>query len=197
MDDFCNPFLDESFNLYYLDTRVAVKQNVTGELMQVEYTGKKQLLKCVETRLHPTTCPITNTICKNNFKFFRTKKSRCSWKKQEKLTKAKINVTFLSRIYISCQTREGNLKNFFLHESQTSPPSLSENGNLRQAKSKSNIKCIEEGNKIRQQECPQIDSKISDGGALVNMLRTVNRGTFDDYAQKAVMTSIKNQLHSV
>ena len=113
------------------------------------------------------------------------------------MTKAKINVTFLSRIYISCQTREGNLKNFFLHESQTSPPSLSENGNLRQAKSKSNIKCIEEGNKIRQQECPQIDSKISDGGALVNMLRTVNRGTFDDYAQKAVMTSIKNQLHSV
>ena len=29
------------------------------------------------------------------------------------------------------------------------------------------------------------------------MLQTVNRGTFDDYAQKAVMTSIKNQLHSV
>ena len=58
------------------------------------------------------------------------------------------------------------------------------------------MKCIE-GNKIHQQECPQIDSKISDRGALVNMLQTVNRGTLDDYAQKAVMTSIKNQLHSV
>ena len=44
MDGFCNPFLDESFNLYYLDTKVAVEQNVTGELMQVEHTGKKQLL---------------------------------------------------------------------------------------------------------------------------------------------------------
>ena len=47
MDDFCNPFLDESFNLYCLDTKVVVEQNVTGELMQVEHIGKKQLLKCV------------------------------------------------------------------------------------------------------------------------------------------------------
>ena len=165
--------------------------------MQVEHTGKSQLLKWVETRLYQTLCPITNTICKKNLKIFRTKKSRCSLKKQEKSTIAKNNVTLCSRMYISCQTREGNLKNFFSQENQTKPPSLSENGHLRPAKSKSSIiKCIE-GNKIHQQECPQIDSKISDRGALVNMLQTVNRGTLDDYAQKAVMTSIKNQLHSV
>ena len=50
MDDLCNPFLDECFNLYFLDTKVVVKRNVTAELMQVEDTGKKQLLKFVETR---------------------------------------------------------------------------------------------------------------------------------------------------
>ena len=85
MDDLRNPFLDESFDLYSLDTKVVVEQNVTGELMQVEHTGKKQLLKWVETRLHQSLCPITNTICKKNLKIFRTKKSRCSLKKQEKL----------------------------------------------------------------------------------------------------------------
>ena len=100
-------------------------------------------------------------------------------------------------MYISCQTREGNLKNFFSQENQTTPPSLSENGHLWPAKSKSSIvKCIE-GNEIHQQECPQVDSKISDGGALVNMLRPVNHRTFDDYAQIVVMTYIKNQLHPV
>ena len=94
-------------------------------------------------------------------------------------------------MYISCQTREGNLKNFFSYEKQTTLPSLSENGHLRPAKSKSSIiKCIEEGNKIHQQECPPVDSKVSDGGALVNMLRPVNRRTFDDYAQIVVMTKI-------
>ena len=165
--------------------------------MQVEHTGKKQLLKWVETRLHQTLCPITNTICKKNLKIFRTKKSRCSLKKQEKSTIAKNNVTLCSRMYISCQTREGNLKNFFSQENQTTPPSLSENGHLWPAKSKSSIiKCIE-GNEIHQQECLQVDSKISDGGALVNMLRPVNRRTFDDHAQIVVMTYIKNQLHPV
>ena len=95
-------------------------------------------------------------------------------------------------MYISCQTREGNLKNFFSQENQITPPSLSENGHLWPAKSKSSIvKCIE-GNEIHQQECPQVDSKISDGGALVNMLRPVNRRTINDYAQIVVMTYIKN-----
>ena len=88
-----------------------LEQNVTGELMQVEHTGKKQLLKWVETRLHQTLCPITNTICKKNLKIFRTKKSRCSLEKQEKSSIAKDNVTLFSQMYISCQTREGNLKN--------------------------------------------------------------------------------------
>ena len=73
MDDLRNPFLDESFDLYSLDTKVVVEQNVTGGLMQVEHTGKKQLLKWVETRLHQTLVPITNTICKKNLKIFRTK----------------------------------------------------------------------------------------------------------------------------
>ena len=88
-----------------------LEQKVTGELMQVEHTGKKQLLKWVETRLHQTLCPITNTICKKNLKIFRTKKSRCSLEKQEKSSIAKDNVTLFSQMYISCQTREGNLKN--------------------------------------------------------------------------------------
>ena len=100
--------------------------------------------------------------------FFRTIKSRCSSKKQEKLTIAKNNVALFSRMYISCQTREGVLKNFLSHENQMSPPSLSENGHLRPAKSKSSIiTCNEEGNKIHQQECSQADSKIFDGGVNI------------------------------
>ena len=120
MDDLCYPFFDERFDLYSLDKKEAVGQNV-------------------ETRLHKRTCPITNTICKSNFKIFRTIKSRCSSKKQEKLTIVKNNVPLFSRMYISCQTRESDLKNFFSHEKQMSPPSLSENGHLRPAKSKSSI----------------------------------------------------------
>ena len=58
MDDVCNPFLDESFDLYSLDTKVVVEKNVTAELMQVEDDGKKQLLKFFETILHQATCSV-------------------------------------------------------------------------------------------------------------------------------------------
>ena len=115
-DDLCNPFSGESFDLYYPDAKVVIEEIITAELMQVE-DEKKQRLEFVETRLHQTTCAITNTICKNNFKFFRTIKAP-SLKKQEKLEKVKDNVALLSLMYISCQTKEGNLKNFFSHENQ-------------------------------------------------------------------------------
>ena len=36
MDDLCYPFLDESFNIYFLDAKVVIEQNVTAELMQVK-----------------------------------------------------------------------------------------------------------------------------------------------------------------
>ena len=89
------------------------------------------------------------------------------------------------------------LKNFFSQENQTSPSSLSENGHLRPAKSKSSIiNCIEEENKIHQQKYPQVDSKIFDGGALVNMLRPVNCRTFDDYAQKVVIGLCQKSIAS-
>ena len=59
MDHLCNPFLDESFHLYSLNTKVATEPNVTAELMQVKHTGKKQLTEFVEARLLQATCPIT------------------------------------------------------------------------------------------------------------------------------------------
>ena len=117
-------------------------------------------------------------------------------KEARKLIIAKNNVALFSRKYISCQTRESDLKNFVSHENQTSPTSLSEIRDIRTAKSKSSsIKCIEEGYEIHQQECSQVDWKIFDGSALVNMLQSANWRTFDDYAQNVVMGYIKSQLH--
>ena len=47
------------------------------------------------------------------------------------------------------------------------------------------------------QDCLEVDSKICDAGALVNMLGPVNHRAFDDFAKNVAMIYIKNQLHSV
>ena len=43
----------------------------------------------------------------------------------------KSDVMLFSRIYISCQTRDGNLKDFVQRENQAWPPALPDGGRLR------------------------------------------------------------------
>ena len=46
-------------------------------------------------------------------------------------TLTKNDCYLFSRLYISCQTREGNLEQFYAHDKQPAPPSLSLGGKLR------------------------------------------------------------------
>ena len=46
-------------------------------------------------------------------------------------TLTKNDCYLFSRLYISCQTREGNLEQFYDHMNQPAPPSLSLGGKLR------------------------------------------------------------------
>ena len=76
-----------------------------------------------------------HTIKKNKLSLFTAVRPNSVSKKDAQLTLAKCNVSLFSRLFIACQTREGDLENFFSHENRSSPPSLSENGELRPAQS--------------------------------------------------------------
>ena len=85
---------------------------------------------------------------------------------------------------------------FFSHENEVAPPSLSENGELRSAKSRSDIvDCLftEEHTKISF--APLVDVKIIDGPVLVKIHKQQTT-TFKDYANNVLMSYIKNQLNS-
>ena len=72
----------------------------------------------------------------------------------------KSNVALFSRLFIACQLRESDLETFFQHENQAFPPSLSENGHLRPAMSKSDITaCILRDDYIQLCESPKCWSK--------------------------------------
>ena len=102
----------------------------------------------------------------------------------------KSNVGLFSRLFIACQTRDGDLETFFAHENQPNLPSLSENGTLKLPKKKSEIlNCVGCDKDIS--ECPDVDAKIIDGAAIINMLRPSSGKTFKDYATQ---TFIPNRL---
>ena len=76
MYDLFDPFLDESINLYAIDTKVVGEKNVIVKLIQAEDNGKKQLIEFVKAGLHQPKCPITNiTHKKKQFKRFQNKKT--------------------------------------------------------------------------------------------------------------------------
>ena len=102
--------------------------------------------------------PITDTIPKNNLQLFIIKNRNTVSKKQEKLMNEKSNVALFSRLFIACQLREGDLETFFQRENPAFPPSLSENGHLRPAKSKSDIiACILRDDYTQPCESPNVE----------------------------------------
>ncbi len=105
----------------------------------------------------------------------------------------KSNCHLFSRLYIACQVRDGNLDKFFQHENQACPPSLSQQGKLRQCQKSQLLECLEKSAESHS-EAPIQQVTILDGAAIVNMLRPVGIKTFQDYAMKVFIPYIKSQL---
>ena len=128
---------------------------------------------------------------------FRTCTTKTTSKDKTKISHLKNDCSLFSRLYISCQTRGGNVDEFFRHENQRSPPSLSQNGNLYQgSKSELLTKCLEPLSVVTD-ECPSVEVVIIDGAALVNMLKPGTSRTFNEYAATVFLPYICRQLETV
>ena len=101
-------------------------------------------------------------------------------------------VRLFAQLYIAMQNRDADLGEFFCHEVQSFPPSLSEFGNLRLPSNKSElVKCIVQP---QQAEPPtEFDCKICDGAVIVHCLPVTGVITFDDYAENVFIPHICNQ----
>ena len=102
-------------------------------------------------------------------------------------------------LYISCQTRDGNLDEFCAHENQAYPPSLSNMGKLQLGTKSDIVSCLEKLVPIPtpiDDSMPDVDPRLSlnvtgtptvdvvilDGTAIVNTLKPGTARTFSDYA---------------
>ena len=103
------------------------------------------------------------------------------------------NVALFGQLYISMHSRDGGLKDFFAHEVQSFPPSLSDLGKLYIPNTKSDLlKCIELS---QQTESPSTyDCIILDGAATVHSLSTAGAKTFIEYADEGFVPYLSKQL---
>ena len=102
-----------------------------------------------------------------------------------------------SRLFISCQSRNCDLGDFFRHENQKYPPSLSQNDALNFGVKSQLLNILENIIDMPSSE-PVADTLIIDGTALVNSKPPNVSATFDDYANDVIVPYIESyaQRHS-
>lgn len=91
------------------------------------------------------------------------------------------------------RSREGDLKEFFAHEIQSFPPSLSDLGKLHLPNTKSDLlNCI--GQPGLSDPPSTYECTVLDGGAIVHFLPTNLVNTFDEYADQVFIPYLSKQL---
>ena len=105
----------------------------------------------------------------------------------------KSDVELFSRLYIGCQTREGNLEEFFCHENQAYPPALSDGGNLYLGTKSDLLSCLQAVSDCLY-DAPVVDAIIIDGAVIVQMLKPDTVKNFDEYASQLFVPYMLSQF---
>ena len=107
-----NPFTDQTGVLFVLETRDIADSKVVETVRTVEQLGKNQYQQFVTKRLQERT-PLFDTIQKKTLPLFSSPhatKEKSSNKL--KIASLKSNCSLFSRLYVSCQVRDGDLEGF-------------------------------------------------------------------------------------
>jgi hypothetical protein len=135
-------------------------------------------------------------IKRNNLALFKKHQPKVQTK-QGKTIQVLLNyVPLFGQLYISLQSRDGDLKELFAHEIQSVPAALSKFGKLHLPGTKSELlKCFEQPGQL---EPPTTcDCKVLDGSVIVHCLPTTGTVTFDEYADTVCIRYLEKQLQHV
>ena len=180
-----NPFMEDSEDLVVLDNKEILGSDaVAVKLHTVEEVGAKRYADFVAERLVNRSKSLYDPIKRNNLAVFTGATTKATTKASQQLTSAKNDCFLFSRMYISCQTREGNLDEFFELENTPCPLSLSQNDRIRVPQKKSEFLTTPQFKPPKE-----IDATIVDGAVVVNMIRpgSTARG-FANECQRVICT---------
>ena len=183
--------------MFYLVHRVIADVSVVQPVRDDERTGQDMYAAFVEVRFIKREKKVFDSIKKNSITLFRTPITTVAQQEKSNLNLLKNDFSFFSRLYKSCQTRRGNVQEFFKHKNQRFPPSLSQNGSIRVVnKFVPLTKCLEPLSVVPEKTL-SVEAVVVYGADLVYMLRPGTNKTFDEYAPIVFLPYICRQLELV
>ena len=188
-----NPFADETGDLIRLHTKEVLPVSVVKTVKEIEEVGSRSFESYVQNRLASRNEQILKPIKKLKLPLMNTRPPTVS-KTKNKLSALRSDCNLFSRLYVGCETRGADLDEFFRHENQTWPPSLSECGVIRKGCKSDIVSCFEEPSQS-EDEPSSVNVILLDAAVIVNMLRPGEGAkTFGDYAEKTFSPYVKSQL---
>ncbi|QQP57769.1 Uncharacterized protein FKW44_002864, partial [Caligus rogercresseyi] len=109
-----NPFEEESQDLLILDSKDIAGPAAVETVMNAKKIGQEQFEAFTRECLLDRTKAVDDPIPRNKLKVFSTSTPRSKSKGQQQLISVKNDHDLFARMYIGCQTRDGNLKEFFV-----------------------------------------------------------------------------------
>ena len=189
-----NPYLDNFSELVTLDSRNCIDESVAVTLSTLETVGKQQYQAYKKAVIEERTQPIHATITKNSLALFKKQKPTVKSKKNQKIKVLQNNVSLFGQLYVSLQNRQGDLQEFFAHETQGFPASLSDYGKLHACKKSDLLQCF--GSLNEASPPTDFDCKILDGAAVIHFLSTSGVSTFEEYADRVFIAHLHRQLEN-
>ena len=178
-------------------SKVVLSDDATSLVKMAKEIGKRQYDLFVEERLISRSASLCDNIKKNNLSLFQHKNSIVTSKSKKKIVNLTSDRPLFTNLYVACQSRQGDLKNFFLHENSSYPISLSEYGRLRKCSNKSDfLKCLEDLSEPSL-ESPDVEVKIVDGAAFVNINQPKTSTAFEEYCFKEIPQQVRRMAHGV
>lgn len=195
-EEFGNPFMEQSNDLLVLDSNEIMDSEVVQTVREIENLGTTQYEKFVQERLVDRTTSLYEAIKKNKLPLFHSPPLRKKSNAQLQVQSLKNDCSLFSRLYITCQMRDGDLDQFFTCENQAAPPSLSLMGKLRPA-DKAPLLPILENLVPPDSVMSGVDAIVIDGSVVINMLKPGSCKTFMEYADQVFTPYILAQLQGV
>ena len=195
IEDLRNPCEKMSQEMIVLDTKEIADPAVLKTVRHAKRIGQEQFDAFTKQCLVDETKPIDETIHRNKLTLFSTTAPKPSRGKQQ-FNSLKCDVELFSRLYIGCQSRDGNLDKCFKHENQACPPSLSTSGKLHLGYKSDMLVCLESLCQA-QTEAPEFTIAIIDGAAIVKMLKPGGVETCKKYAYQVFISYFNRQFQNV
>ena len=193
IEEMGNPFPEYSENILVLDTRNIVDPSVKDTVIQIESLGQQQYNSYVQDRLVERSTPIHDPIKRNKLALFKNPEPKVIPKAKLQASSLKTDCSLFSRLFISCQVRDGNLDDFFQYENQLYPPSISDFGSLHSGTQSDLLGCLRGNTSVRPTD---IETIVIDGAALVHILQPdiSKHKVFDDYAHNVFLPYVESLL---